>query len=51
MMALRLCGGFQIELCGGTTKAPPGQDSLCRTWFSSPLSVGFWTFGFFFFFF
>ena len=22
--------------------------SLCRTWFSSPLFVGFWTFGFFY---
>ena len=57
----------QIEQCGGTTKAPPGQGrrdgreklgsgserrgfSLCLTWFSSPLSVGFWTFGVFFMF-
>ena len=25
MVVLQLCGGFQIEQCGGTTKAPPGQ--------------------------
>ena len=25
MVALRLCGGFQIEQCGGTTKALLGQ--------------------------
>ena len=25
MVALQLCSGFQIEQCGGTTKAPPGQ--------------------------
>ena len=25
MVALRLCRGLQIEQCGGTTKASPGQ--------------------------